>query len=428
MDLDGEFHREKLGEQSFRGGTEKKLGLIVQKYGGSSVADAARMKAVAARIAGGRDQGHEMVVVVSAPGDTTDDLIALAHQITGQPDEREMDVLLATGEQQSIALLAIALKALGKDAISFTGPQVGIITDSLHGRARIVKIGDEKIRRALRLGKIVIVAGFQGQTEDEDITTLGRGGSDLTAVALASALSAELCEFYKDVDGVFTANPRIVPDARKLESVTYEEMLELSSSGAQVLNSRSVEFAKNNGVKIHVRSSFHDGVGTFITEEAKGMEKVLVSGVTYNKDEAKLTILGIRDKPGVAARIFRALAELNVDMIIQDVSESGVTNLSFTVAKGDLPKAEKALAPAAQELAATGVVVDQAIAKVSVVGVGMRSHSGVAAQMFEALAEAGVNIQMISTSEIKISCVVAESDTERAVQAIHAKFKLGVPV
>jgi aspartate kinase len=404
------------------------VGLIVQKYGGSSVADAARMKLVAARIARGREAGNDMVVVVSAPGDTTDDLIALARQITDQPDEREMDVLLATGEQQSIALLAIALKALGQDAISFTGPQVGIITDSLHGRARIVKVGDAKIRGALKLGKIVIVAGFQGQTEDEDITTLGRGGSDLTAVALANALNADLCEFYKDVDGVFTANPRIVPDARKLETVTYEEMLELSSSGAQVLNARSVEFAKNNQVKIHVRSSFHDGVGTYILEEAEGMEKVLVSGVTYNKDEAKLTVLGIKDKPGVAARIFKGLAqaELNVDMIIQDVSESGVTNLSFTVPKGDLSKARKVLETEAQALAATGIQADQGIAKVSVVGVGMRTHSGVAAQMFEALAEAGVNIQMISTSEIKISCVVSEADTEKAVKAIHDKFKLGV--
>ncbi len=403
------------------------MALIVQKYGGSSVATPELMRGVAARIVKNRDQGHDLVVVVSAPGDTTDDLISLARQITDEPDEREMDVLLATGEQQSIALLAIAIKALGHDAISFTGPQVGIITDDVHGRARIVKIGDEKIRKAIRLGKIVIVAGFQGQTEEEDITTLGRGGSDLTAVALASSLGAEVCEFYKDVDGVYTANPRLVRDARKLESISYDEMLEMSSLGAQVLNSRSVEFAKNNRVKVHVRSTFHDHPGTLITEEGNAMEKLLISGVTYNKDEAKLTVLGIKDKPGIAAVIFKALAAhfLNVDMIIQDTSEEGVTNLSFTVAKGDLKKAQQALESVARELGAVGVQVDEKIAKVSAVGVGMRSYSGVAAQMFEALAARGINIQMISTSEIKISCVVAESDTEEAVRAIHEKFKLG---
>jgi aspartate kinase len=403
------------------------LPLVVHKYGGSSVATPEHMKNVAKRVTRIRQQGNDVVVVVSAPGDTTDDLIALARQITNEPDEREMDMLLATGEQQSIALLAIAIKDLGCDAISFTGPQVGIITDEVYGKARIVKVGDEKIRKALKLGKIVIVAGFQGQTESEEITTLGRGGSDLTAVALAAALNADVCEFYKDVDGVFTANPRMVPDAKKLEAISYEEMLEMASSGAQVLNSRSVEFAKKNGVKIHVRSSFHDGPGTLIIGEVKGMEDVLVSGVTYNKDEAKLTLLGVKDKPGIAATVFRALAdaEVNVDMIIQDVSEQGVNNMSFTVAKTDLKKAQDTLRKVSEQLAAGGISTDESIAKISVVGVGMRSHSGVAAQMFEALAKANINIQMISTSEIKISCVILEQDTERAVRALHEQFKLG---
>lgn len=403
------------------------MSTVVHKYGGTSVATPERMKAVAARIVRTRKEGHDLVVVVSAPGDTTDELIALARQITPHPDEREMDVLLATGEQQSIALLAIAIKDLGFDAISFTGPQVGIITDEIYGKARIVKIGDEKIRTALKLGKIVIVAGFQGQTISEDITTLGRGGSDLTAVALAAAINADLCEFYKDVDGVFTANPRMILDAKKLEAISYEEMLEMASSGAQVLNSRSVEFAKKNGVRIHVRSSFHDGPGTMIIEEAKGMEDVLVSGVTYNKDEAKLTLLGVKDKPGIAAKVFQALAvsEVNVDMIVQDVSEAGINNLSFTVAKNDLEKAQDVLRLVSEELSAGGISTDENVAKVSVVGVGMRSHSGVAAQMFAALASVGVNIQMISTSEIKISCVISEKDVETAVKAIHDQFKLG---
>jgi aspartate kinase len=404
------------------------LALIVHKYGGSSVATPAHMKTVAERIVRSRQEGHSLVVVVSAPGDTTDDLIALAMQITDHPDEREMDVLLATGEQQSIALLAIAIKDLGFDAISFTGPQVGIITDEIHGKARIVKVGDEKIHKALKLGKIVIVAGFQGQTLDEDITTLGRGGSDLTAVALAAALEADLCEFYKDVDGVYTANPRLVANARKIDALSYEEMLEMASAGAQVLNARSVEFAKKNRVRIHVRSSFHDKEGTYIQEETTGMEDALISGVTYNKDEAKLTVLGIKDKPGIAAAIFRPLADadLNVDMIVQDVSEAGVNNLSFTVSKGDLKKAKEVLDKVAKELQATGVHVDESVAKVSVVGVGMRTHSGVAAQMFEALSKSGINIDMISTSEIKISVVVLEKDVDAAVRAIHEQFKLGV--
>jgi aspartate kinase len=402
------------------------LSLIVHKYGGSTVATPAHMKKVAERIVRSRRDGHDLVVVVSAPGDTTDELIALAQQITAHPDEREMDVLLATGEQQSIALLAIAIKDLGFDAISFTGPQVGIITDEFHGKARIVKVGDEKIHKAIKLGKIVIVAGFQGQTSEENITTLGRGGSDLTAVALAAALKADLCEFYKDVDGVFTANPRMVPGARKIDALSYEEMLEMASAGAQVLNARSVEFAKKNKVRIHVRASAHDGEGTYIQEETAGMEDALISGVTYTKDEAKLTVLGIKDKPGIAAAIFRPLAaaELNVDMIVQDVSEAGVNNLSFTVGMTDLKKAKDVLEKVAKDLNASGIQVDEAVAKVSVVGIGMRSHSGVAAQMFEALAQHGVNIDMISTSEIKISVVIPEKDVETAVRALHEQFKL----
>jgi aspartate kinase len=386
------------------------------------------MKSVAERIVRNRKEGNDLVVVVSAPGDTTDELIELAKQITADPDEREMDVLLATGEQKSIALLAIAIKDLGFDAISFTGPQVGIITDEFHGKARIVKVGDEKIHKALKLGKIVIVAGFQGQTAEDDITTLGRGGSDLTAVALAAALNADLCEFYKDVDGVYTANPRVVADARKIDALSYEEMLEMASAGAQVLNARSVEFAKKNRVRIHVRSSFHDRPGTFIQEETAVMEDALISGVTYSKDDCKLSVLGIKDKPGIAAAIFRPLAaaELNVDMIVQDVSEAGINNLSFTVGKSDLKKAREVLEKVAKDLQASGVQVDEGVAKVSVVGVGMRSHSGVAAQMFDALAQNNINIEMISTSEIKISVVIPEKDVDAAVRAIHAQFKLGV--
>jgi aspartate kinase len=402
------------------------LALVVHKYGGATVATPEKMKSVAERIVSTRKEGNDVVVVVSAPGDTTDDLIALAQRITEYPDEREMDVLLATGEQQSIALLAIAIKALGFDAISFTGPQVGIITDEFHGKARIVKVGDEKIHKALKLGKIVIVAGFQGQTNEEDITTLGRGGSDLTAVALAAALKADLCEFYKDVDGVFTANPRVVPEAKMLKNISYDEMLEMAAAGSQVLQARSVEFAKKNNVKIHVRSCFHSGNGTLITEEVKEMENYVVSGVTSTKDEAKLTILGIKDQPGIAVKIFKplAMAGLNVDMIVQDVSEQGITNLSFTVPKSELKKSREVLGNVCEELKAEGIHVNESIAKISVVGVGMRSHSGVASKMFEAFSKSDINILMISTSEIKISCVINESEAEKAVKALHTAFEL----
>jgi aspartate kinase len=403
------------------------MALIVQKFGGSSVAGAAKMLQVANRIVKNRKQGNDVVVVVSAPGDTTDDLIAMAREITDEPDDREMDVLLATGEQQSIALLAIALKGLGCDAISFTGPQAGIVTDDVHTKARIVKMGDSKIRGALKLGKVVIVAGFQGMNKDQEITTLGRGGSDLTAVAIAAALKADVCEFYKDVDGIFTANPNMVKNARKLDVVSYDAMLEMASAGAQVLNARSVEFAKNFGIKIHVRPTFNEKEGTIVMEETKAMEKEVISGVTYNKDEAKVTVRGVPDRPGVASILFSKLAKagLNVDMIIQNIGEKGHSDVSFTVNRGELKKTMKVVTEAAKTLKPAGVISDETIAKVSVVGVGMKTHSGVAAKMFQALAEKQVNILMISTSEIKISVVINEKDVAKAVNAIHEKFKLG---
>jgi aspartate kinase len=403
------------------------MALIVQKFGGSSVADASKMLEVARRIAKTKKKGNDVVVVVSAPGDTTDDLISMAHKITDEPDDREMDVLLATGEQQAIALLAIALKSLACDAISFTGPQVGIVTDDVHTKARIVKVGDSKIRGALKLGKVVIVAGFQGMNKDNEITTLGRGGSDLTAVAIAAALHADVCEFYKDVDGVFTANPSIVKNAKKLNVVSYDEMLEMASAGAQVLNARSVEFAKNFGIKIHVRPTFNEKEGTIVMPETKAMEKVVISGVTYNKDEAKITVRGVPDRPGVASILFSKLGDagVNVDMIIQNIGEKGHSDVSFTVHRSELKKTMKVVHEASKTLKPAGIIADDHIAKVSVVGVGMRSHSGVAARMFKSLAETGVNILMISTSEIKISVVIDRKDVAKAVKAIHDKFKLG---
>jgi len=322
--------------------------------------------------------------------------------------------------------LAIALKSLGCDAISFTGPQVGIVTDSAHGKARIVKVGDSTLRKALNEGKVVIVAGFQGENKEHEITTLGRGGSDLTAVAIAAALKADVCEFYKDVDGVFTANPGIVKNARKLSAISYDEMLEMASAGAQVLNARSVEFAKNFDIKIHVRPTFNEKEGTIVMHETKAMEKVVISGVTYNKNEAKITVRGVPDRPGVASILFSKLgtAGVNVDMIIQNIGEKGHSDVSFTVDKSEFKKAMKVVTEAAKTLKPAGVIADEDIAKVSVVGVGMRSHSGVAAGMFKALAEEGVNIEMISTSEIKISVIIDQKDVAKAVNAIHKKFRL----
>jgi len=401
--------------------------LIVQKYGGTSVANTEKIKNVAKRVVSYKKKGCDLVVVVSALGDTTDDLLVLADSISKSPPERELDMLMSTGEQVSVALLAMAIHQLGYEAISFTGAQVGIITDKSHTKARILDINARRIHNELKRGKIVIVAGFQGENLDKEITTLGRGGSDMTAVALAKVLKADMCEIYTDVEGVYTADPRIVKDARKLDKISYEEMHELSSSGAQVLQARSVEAASKYNVPLHVRSSFSKKEGTYVTKEVKSMEDVLISGVTVTKSEAKITICDVPDKPGVAARIFSQLAasDINVDMIIQNVSRTGQTDVSFTVMERDLAKTMKAAKAISKKIKAGKTIQDRNIAKVSVVGIGMRSHSGVAAAMFEALASSGVNIEMISTSEIKISCVINKKHAEKAVKAIHKKFKLG---
>jgi aspartate kinase len=402
-------------------------GIIVQKYGGTSVADIGRIDNVAKRVAASRRAGYDLVVIVSALGHTTDNLIDMALKVTTNPPDRELDMLLATGEQASSALLAMAIHKLGLEAISFTGAQVGIITDGSFTKARIIDINAKRIEEELKKGKVVIVAGFQGMSMNQDITTLGRGGSNLTAVALAKVLNAVMCEMYTDVEGVFTADPRIVKDARKIDKLSYEEMFELASSGAQVLQPRSIEFAMKFGVPIHVRSSFSKKTGTIISKEVKAMEHIVVSGVALNKDEAKITICDVPDKPGAAAKIFKDLSKnnINVDMIIQNVSRTGATDLSFTVLGSELSKAIKASNDAAASVGAGDCMIDKDMAKVSIVGIGMKSHSGVAANMFEALAEKGINIEMISTSEIKISCIVNKKMGEAAVRAIHSKFKLG---
>ena len=401
--------------------------LIVQKFGGSSVANPERIKRVAQRVLETQRQGHDVVVVVSALGDTTDELLALAREMHADPSERELDMLIATGEQVSIALLAMAIQALGGAAISFTGPQVGIRTDGTHTKAKIIEISGRRILQELARRRIVIVAGFQGENWKEEITTLGRGGSDLTAVALAHALHADLCEIYTDVDGIYTADPRIVPNARKLDTISYDEMLEMASLGAQVMQARSIFVAKKFEIPMHVRSSFTKGAGTMIAKAGRAMEGVVVSGVALQKDEAKVTLRDVPDKPGVAARIFQALGtgEINVDMIIQNVSREGFTDLSFTVLKSDLPKTVKIARAIGRVVGAGEVSTDEGVAKVSIVGIGMRSHSGVAAKMFEAMAREQINIEMISTSEIKISCVVRKQHAERAVRAIHKAFGLG---
>jgi aspartate kinase len=403
------------------------VALIVQKFGGSSVANPERIRNVARRVVETRRKGHELVVVVSALGDTTDELIDLASQITDRPDEREMDMLLSTGEQVSVALLAMAIHELGHRAISFTGPQVGILTDKAHTKARIVDINTDRIQQAIRKSAIVIVAGFQGQTPDQEITTLGRGGSDLTAVALAKALRAKVCEIYTDVDGVYTADPRIVKDAKKLDIISYDEMLELASLGAQVMQARSVEVGKKFDVPILVRSSLNHSSGTLITKEVRSMENVLIRGVAVNDNEAKITIFGVPDRPGVASRIFKIIADqnVNVDMIIQNKTKTNTTDLSFTVFKTDLKRTLAAIGKAVKAVKAKGFECDENVAKVSIVGVGMRSHSGVASKMFGALAAKKINIDMISTSEIKISCVIARKKGREAVQALHREFGLG---
>jgi len=402
------------------------MSLIVQKFGGSSVANPERLKNVANRVTETRKKGHSVVVVVSAMGDKTDELIELSKAVTDKPSEREMDMLLATGEQVSVALLAMALHKNGMKAISFTGPQVGIMTDRVHTKARIVNINADRIRKALREDQVVIVAGFQGQTEDQEITTLGRGGSDLTAVALAAVLKAPVCEIYTDVDGVYTADPRMVRDARKLDVISYDEMLELASLGAQVMQARSVEVGKKYNVPILVRSSLNHAEGTLITKEVKAMENFLVRGVALNTNEAKVTIYGVPDKPGVAAKIFKKLADhnVNVDMIIQNKTNTSTTDISFTVTQSEIVKALATVKAAAEEVGAKTVDCDENIAKVSIVGVGMRSHSGVASKMFDALAKNKINIEMISTSEIKISCVIPKARGKDAVVALHEVFGL----
>jgi aspartate kinase len=402
------------------------VAIVVQKYGGTSVGNTKRLQNVAKRVVATSDKGNSVVVVVSALGDTTDELIRQAQAINAKPPEREFDVLLSTGEQMSSALLAMAIDALGHPAISFTGAQVGIMTDATHTKARIVEVRAKRIKEELDRGRIVIVAGFQGVTPDEDITTLGRGGSDTTAVALAAQLGADVCEIYTDVEGIFTADPRLVPNARRLAEVSYDEMLEMAATGARVLQLRSVEYARNNKVTLHVRSSFSDEDGTFVKEGDESMEQAIISGVTHDSGEAKVTILGVPDKPGVAASVFRVLADrtVNVDMIIQNVSEQGFTDISFTLAKEDLARAKDAVADVVAQLGAKGASYDEDIAKVTLVGAGMRTHPGVAATMFEVLASNGINIEMISTSSIKISCVIAAEHVGTAVRALHEKFGL----
>lgn len=400
--------------------------LIVQKFGGSSVANVERIQNVAKRVANYRKNGHSLVVVVSALGDTTDELIELASKITNEASEREMDMLLSTGEQISVALLAMAIYKLGFEAISFTGAQVGIITDTSHTRARIIKINADKIREELNKGKIVIVAGFQGVTINQDITTLGRGGSDLTAVALAKELKADQCEIYTDVEGIYTTDPRIEPKAKKIPMITFDEMLEMASLGAQVMQARSIEVAKKFNVPIHVRSSLTDKKGTMIVREAKIMEDVVVSGITINKSETKITVCNVPDKPGAAARIFEELSHggVSVDMIVQNVSHLRQTDISFTVSSSNATKTIKLTKKVASQIGAGDVIEDQDIARVSIVGVGMKSHQGVAAKMFSVLAEHKINIEMISTSDISISCIIKKKFAELAVRALHERFGL----
>jgi aspartate kinase len=402
------------------------MALLVQKYGGSSVADAEKIMNVARRVSASAS-GNQMIVVVSAMGKTTDGLLALSRQVSSNPDLREMDMLLSTGEQVTIALLALALRSLGLKARSFTGPQVGMRTDHAHTQARITQIDGDRLRRALDAGEIAVVAGFQGISHEDEITTLGRGGSDLTAVALAAALKADVCEIYTDVDGVYTADPNIVPDAKKLARVAYDEMLELASLGAKVLQTRSVEFAKKYGVTVHVRSTFRPDPGTLVTKEETGMEQAVVTGVTHDRSQAKISILRVPDRPGIAARVFGAIAASNivVDMIVQNISQDGYTDMSFTLPRGDHARAVAELDGVVREIGARGIVHNDRVAKVSIVGVGMRSHSGVASMMFATLAREGINIQMISTSEIAVSCVIEDKYTELAVRSLHDAFEVG---
>ena len=402
------------------------MSLVVQKFGGTSVADPDRLRAVADHVARTRRHGDQVVVVVSAMGKETDELIHLAQQVSTDAPGREMDMLLTVGERKAMALLCMALHEIGVPADSFTGSQAGIVTDTFHTRARILEVKADRLRACLAAGKVPVVAGFQGVSTGNDITTLGRGGSDTTAVALAAALGADACEKYSDVPGVFTADPRVVPDARRLAQVSFEEMLEITATGSGVVAFRAVEFARNHGVPIHVRSSFSWEPGTWVREEDPSMEQPIISAVTHDTSEAKVTVAGVPDKPGVAARLFRSLADesVNLDMIVQNVSQDGTTDISFTVPKSDLAVAVQVCESHAGELLAEGVFTDDAIGKVSLVGAGMKTHPGVSARMFETLADHGINIEMISTSPIRITCVVRADQIEEAVQALHEAFEL----
>ena len=402
------------------------MALIVQKYGGTSVGSIERIHRVADRVEQAVKDGNQVVVVLSAMSGETDRLLKLAHEVAALPDERELDMLLSTGERVTIALLSMELRGRGLDARSFTGRQVGIMTDNAHTKARITRVTAERIREALTKGVIPVVAGFQGINEQSDVTTLGRGGSDLTAVALAGALKADRCVIFTDVDGVYTTDPNVVPSARRIDKIAYEEMLEMASLGAKVLQSRSVEFAAKFNVSLEVNSSFNEGKGTLVTREDADMEAVAVSGITGDRNQAKITVVGVPDRPGIAARLLGPVAKANilVDMIIQNVSHESLTDFSFTVPRVDVKKAMPIIQDTAKDIGAKSVSVTEAIAKVSLVGVGMRSHSGVAAKMFEVLSRESVNIMMISTSEIKISCVIDEKYMELAMRALHAAFGL----
>jgi aspartate kinase len=402
------------------------MSIIVQKYGGTSVADIDRIRVVSDRVIEARRAGNDVVVVVSAMGHGTDELLAMAHHLTPMPNPRELDLLLTAGERIAMSLLAIAVNAAGFPAASYTGSQAGIITDTRHGRARIIDIRPGRIREALDRGAVVIVAGFQGVSTAYDVTTLGRGGSDTTAVALAASLGAEACEIYTDVAGVFTADPRVIPVARKLHAVSYEEMLEMAAAGAHVVQLRAVEYARGSGVMLHVRSSFSDEDGTWIREEDERMEQAIISGVVHDTSEAKITVEEVPDRPGIAAAIFRAVADegIGVDTIVQNVSREGRTDVSFTVPRDDLAHSRTVMDRVAAEVGAARYSADDDIAKVSLVGAGMKTHPGVQADMFAALAEAGINIEMISTSSIRITCVIRAADVERAVQALHDRFAL----
>ena len=401
--------------------------LLVQKFGGTSVADPGRIRSVADHIVRTRRDGNEVVVVVSAMGKTTDDLVRLAWDVSHAPAARELDMLLTSGERISIALLCMAIIDQGEAAVSFTGSQAGIVTDADHGKAKILEVRADRIRTAVDDGCVAVVAGFQGVSTGAAITTLGRGGSDTTAVALAAALGAEACEIYTDVSGVFTADPRVVPEARRLPRLTYEEMLDLAATGGKVLALRAVEFARNHGVPVHVRSSFTWEPGTWVREDDPSMEQAIISGVSHDASEAKVTIEQVPDRPGIAAKVFRTLADesVNVDMIVQNVSTAGHTDISFTVPRDDLARTLGVLDKVVAEVEASGITHDPDIGRVSLVGAGMRTHPGVAAQMFEVLAAERINIEMISTSSIRISCVVGSADVERAVQALHRAFALG---